>query len=147
MKKRIFIILLVLVFLITGCSKEDNDTNYVIEVDKLELQDGNKFNEYLVRDEKKIYFASNIREVYYTEENKKMTLKEYIMPLYANLDDIMKNITDDLQLSDMLKDGGTAIYKSLEYDITIVKCNTLVGNRDYFIGDYNMQFDEEAMCK
>jgi len=118
-----------------------------IKVEKLELQDGNKFNNYLERDGKTIYLASNIREIYYIEPNNKRTLKEYITPLYANLDDIMKGITNYLQTHDELNDGGTQIHKSFQYDITIVKCNTLVGSHDYYIGDYNMQYDNESMCK
>ena len=48
---------------------------------------------------------------------------------------------------DTLKDGGTAIYKSNIYDITLIKCNTIAGNKDIFIGDYSMNFDNESMCK
>lgn len=164
MKKKLFVFILFCVFLVTlsGCNKniennQDNDEKKVInvvagtadtiKVEKTELQDSNKFNKYLERDERTIYFASNIREVYYIEPNNKRTLKEYITPLYANLDDIMEGIIKYLQTHDELNDGGTQIHKSFEYDITIVKCNKIAGSHDYFIGDYNMQYDEDSMCK
>ena len=47
----------------------------------------------------------------------------------------------------ILKDGGTTIYKSNTYDITIIKCNTIAGNKDIFIGDYTMNFYNDLMCK
>ena len=46
-----------------------------------------------------------------------------------------------------LKDGGTKIYKSSKYDATIITCHTIAGNRDIYIGDYSMQFDNDSMCK
>ena len=52
-----------------------------------------------------------------------------------------------MELVDTLKDGETTIYKSKDYDITMINCNTLSGNNDIFIGDYNLEFDNNEMCK
>ena len=46
-----------------------------------------------------------------------------------------------------LNDGGTEIYNSYENDVTLVKCNTVFGNKDIYIGDYLMKFDNYSMCK
>ena len=42
---------------------------------------------------------------------------------------------------------GFFLYKSNKDNATIVVCHTTFGNKDVFIGDYNMQFDSESMCK
>ena len=118
-----------------------------IEVVKLEVANLNKFNKYLERDNKTIYLAGNIENIYYTETDTGMSLKDYIEKSYQTTDDGIKHLTDAMNLDDTLKDGGTAIYKSGEYDITIVKCNTIAGNKNIYIGDYSMNFDSESMCK
>ena len=48
--------------------------------------------------------------------------------------------------TETLRDGETIIYKNEISDITLVKCNTTKGNKDIFIGDYKMKFDDESMC-
>ena len=122
-------------------------SNIRIEVVKNTNQDGNKFNLYVYRDNK-IYLSSNIEEVYYIKRDlMKYTLKEYIIGMWQTTEDGMKNLTDILYNTETLRDGGTQIFKLKEYDITIVKCNTISGNRDYYIGDYNMTFDNGSMCK
>lgn len=118
-----------------------------IEVVKPEIHNDIKFNKYLERDNKRVYLAGNIEEVYYTESNTRMTLKDYITKAYQTTDDGIKNLTDCMNLIDTLRDGGTMVYKSSEYDITIIKCNTIAGNKDIFIGDYSMTFDNDSMCK
>jgi len=49
-------------------------------------------------------------------------------------------IIDILKLEDTFWDGGTKIYKG--DNITLIKCHTLAGNRDVYIGDENMKFKE-----
>ena len=122
-------------------------TANTIQVEKNNLQDGNRFNKYLERDGKTIYVASNIKEIYYDDVKTKYVLKDYVQNTYQTIDDSIKHLTNYLSLFSELNDGGTRIYKSQEYDITIVKCNTVGGNKDYYIGDYNMNFDSNSMCK
>jgi len=121
--------------------------NKKIEVIKPENYNSVKFNKYLERDNRAIYLAGNVEEVYYTDLETRMTLKDYISKSYQTLDDSIKHLTDILDYVDTLKDGGTTIYKSSAYDITLIKCNTIAGNKDIFIGDYSMSFDNESMCK
>ena len=127
--------------------KEPSNTSEKIEVIKPEVSNLNKFNKYLERDNRTIYLAGNVEEVYYTDSEIKMTLKDYISKSYQTLDDSIKYLTDIIDYVDTLKDGGTMIYKSNAYDITIIKCNTVEGNKDIFIGDYSMNFDSKSMCK
>jgi len=117
-----------------------------IEVIKPEYHNNIKFNKYLEIANRTIYLAGNIEEVYYTSSNTKHKLKDYISKTWQTTDDSIKQLTDNMNLIDILKDGGTTIYKSNEYDITIIKCNTIAGNKDIFIGDYKMIFDSDSMC-
>lgn len=124
-----------------------SSANKKIEVIKPDNYNSVKFNKYLERDTKRIYLAGNIEEVYYTDSETRMSLKDYISNSYQTFDDSVKHLTDIMDYIDTLKDGGTTIYKSNVYDITIIKCNTIAGNKDIFIGDYSMNFDNDSMCK
>jgi len=127
--------------------EESKYTNNKIEVIKPENYDTVMFNKYLERDNRTIYLAGNIGEVYYTDSETRMSLKDYISKSYQTLDDSIKHLTDIMDNVDTLNDGGTTIHKSKAYDITIIKCNTIAGNKNIFIGDYSMKFDSESMCK
>jgi len=121
--------------------------NKKIEVIKPEVYNAIKFNKYLERDTRTIYLTGNVEEVYYTDSETRMSLKDYISKSYQTIDDSIKHLTDIMDYVDILKDGGTTIYKSNAYDVTIIKCNTIAGNKDIFIGDYSMSFDNDSMCK
>ena len=121
-------------------------TGNTIKVKKTTLQNTNKFNEYLKRDGITIYFASNILEVYYNDVKKDMTLKYFIENVNQTTDDSIKQIARYLDKKEIYKDGGSTVYRSKEYDITLVKCNNMSGNKDVYIGDYNMNTDGITMC-
>lgn len=123
-----------------------SNNNKKIGIVKNENQNLNKFSIYLEKDERVVYISSALKEIYLIGEVKE-TLKNYISTTWQTTEDGMNSITDLLNNTETLRDGGTKIYKSKEYDITIIKCNTILGNRDYFIGDYNMNFDNDSMCK
>ena len=115
---------------------------------KRELQDNNKFNKYLERDERNIYLASNLEEVYfYGGEYELYPLRHYLENTWQTVTDGMKHLTDVMENTETLRDGGTKIYKLKNCDITIITCNTIAGNKDIFIGDDNMEFDNNSMCK
>lgn len=127
------------------------ETNITIEaipivIVKMENQDGNKYSIYLEQNNRIIYLASNIEEVYYYVPPKD-TLKNYLSSTFQTTDDGIKHLTDLMNNTGTLKDGGTKIYKSSKYDATIITCHTIAGNRDIYIGDYSMQFDNDSMCK
>ena len=119
-----------------------------IEIIKSEVIDLNKFNKYLERENRIVYLSGSIDEIYLKlSSGKKITLKYHFENVNQSLERSIEQLVNDMELTAMLKDGGTTIHKSSEYDITIVKCNTIAGNKDIFIGDYSMKFDSESMCK
>ena len=141
--KKIYLLMILSILLFVGCNSEPKK----LEVAKKEQADTNKYNVYYERDERIIYLSSTLEEVYYNTDTK-MTLKDYISKSYQTMYDSIKSITDLLALDVTLKDGGTEIYRSEEYDMTLIKCNRLKvegTNKDIFIGDYSLQFDED-MC-
>lgn len=113
---------------------------------KPEFHNDIKFNDYYKNNERTIYLAGNIEEFYIVNEGNKDTLKNYISQTYQTFDDSIKSITDKLDKKDILKDGGTTIYKSREKDLTMVVCKTIDGNKDVLIGDYSMEYEQD-MCK
>ena len=130
--KKIYLLMILSILLFVGCNSEPKK----LEVTKKDVADTNKYNVYYERDERIIYISSSLEEVYYNADTK-MTLKDYISKSYQTMDDSIKSITDLLALDVTLKDGGTEIYRSEEYDTTLIKCNRLKvegTNKDIFIG-------------
>lgn len=42
--------------------------------------------------------------------------------------------------------GGSMLYSSDEYDLSVLVCGTLDGNKDIYVGDYTMYYGN-TMCK
>ena len=104
---------------------------------------------YLEKDDRKIYLSSSIDEIYYFDNNEKHVLKDYIENTYQTAEDGIKHVTDLMEETATLKDGGTKIYRSEEYDLTIITCNRIKmendNNKDIYIGDYRLVFNNN-MC-
>lgn len=106
-----------------------------------------KFNDYYSTTDRIVYLAGNIKEFYITDESSQIkTLKYYISNTYQTFDDSIKSITEKLTKTSSLKDGGTTTYKSKGKDITLIVCNTIDGNKNVFIGDYSMEYEQD-MCQ
>ncbi|HBA38134.1 MAG TPA: hypothetical protein DCY94_05385 [Firmicutes bacterium] len=63
---------------------------------------------------------------------------------YDDVFDAVDKLKLGLKKVDTYKDGGSIMYKGK--DISLLACNTLEGNRDVFIGDGQLQY-EENFCK
>ncbi len=111
-----------------------------------ENEDSVDFNNYYTSNDRTIYLARNIGEFYVIDGENEMSLKQFISTVYQTFDDSIKDITDKLDYIDELNDGGTRIYKLKDKNITMITCNRLNGNRNIYVGDYALKF-EENMCK
>lgn len=130
MKKAIVGLLIIAVVLgITGCSSKNN-FNIEYECNKPKLL--------LSNDGRNIYTYC-IENITIEMKDRKVELKSYI----EDNSNAINKIIDTLKLEDTLMDGGTQIYKG---DITLIKCNTLDGNKDIYIGNDNMKF-KQNFCK
>lgn len=104
-----------------------------------------KFNEYYYNEIQKIYISSNIKEIYLIDYNKtKYSLKWYASNVNQSLNQTIESITNTMEKKDSLFDGGTIIYKSELKNVTIIVCNTLEGNKDIYIGDYQMNYTDQC---
>ena len=104
-----------------------------------------KFNEYYYNEIQKIYISSNIKEIYLIDYNKtKYSLKWYSSNVNQSLNQTIESITNTMEKKDSLFDGGIIIYKSELKDTTIIVCNTLEGNKDIYIGDYQINYTNQC---
>lgn len=116
---------------------------------KVALENNNeniKFKEYLKLDNRTIYLAENVNELFIVENKNQTSLKKYIINSTEVVDKSIESITNLLNKQSILKDGGTVIFKNKDKNITLIKCNTIDGNKDIYIGDYNLNF-KSNMCK
>ena len=129
-----------------ACSvKESNTEEFDFYLTKPEIHNDIRFNDYFTFENRKIYLAGNINQFYVIDEST-MTLKEFISNYNRSLDDSIKMITDKLEQTGALFDGGTTIYKSEDKDITLITCNKLSGNKNIYIGDYSLEYTDD-MCE
>ena len=131
MKKVIVGILIITI--VTGCSSKNNFN--------IEYKNQNECNK------PKLLLSKDGRNIYtYCLENITIEMKDRKAELKSYIEDnsnAINKIIDTLKLEDTLMDGGTQIYKG---DITLIKCNTLDGNKDIYIGNDNMKF-KQNFCK
>ena len=99
----------------------------------------NKVIEYYKYEEQKVYLVC-LDEIKLDDA----TLKDYFSKTYQTFDDSINNLTNSMKLVDTYKDGGTKLYKN--DSIALIKCNTIDGNKDIYIGDTNLEY-EESFCK
>lgn len=135
MKKEIVTILItgITILGITGCGSK---TDFQIE-----YQTQNECNkpELLMSKEERNIYTYCLENTTIKINDEKTELKSYI----EENSDAINQIISTLKLEDTLMDGGTQIYKG---DITLIKCNTLDGNQDIYIGNKNMEF-KQNFCK
>lgn len=109
-------------------------------------EDKISFNKYLTKENRTIYLENNIKELYIFDHQRRWTFKYYVTNTNQSLENSLKSVTDLLEKEANLKDGGTAIYKDKDKNMTVIACNTLNGNKDVYIGDYQLSF-KDNMCK
>lgn len=129
-----------------GGPYKDNDIDIELSVVADQTCGNIEFNEYLNNDNIKVYLEENVSDLYVTDVGQKMSFKDYANGINQTLDRSIKDLTNKLEKTAALDDGGTAIYKDKDKNITIIACNTLDGNRDVYIGDYDLYY-KNHMCK
>lgn len=81
-------------------------------------------------------------------DNNKYSLYESLSSSKISMDKIIAKLdyssTYAQVIKKVYKDGGSVMYSTFTY--SILKCNTLSGNKDYYIGKSDMEY-EEGFCK
>lgn len=129
-----FILGLIIITSLSGCEEEITDINYKV-VDEC----SNK-PELLLNDHNINIYTYCLDNMEVSVDNTRVKLDEYIV----NNVDWFEHIISKLDNVNNLGDGGTKIYKGS--NITVIKCNTLNGNKDVYIGNRDLEF-KENFCK
>lgn len=116
-------------------SQQDNQQ---IKITKTKECD-NQVIEYYQFEEQKVYLVC-LDEITIDDA----TLKDYFSKTYQTFNDSINSLINNMKLIDTYKDGGTKLYKN--DTISIIKCNTIDGNKDIYIGDINLEY-QENYCK
>ena len=115
---------------LTGCQGKVTDVS-----SKTNNECNHKAQLLLEQDDRKIYTYC-LNDVTIKINDKEENLKKFIETDNKAIDKII----DTLELEGNFSDGGTKVYKG--ENLTLVKCHTLDGNRDVYIGDQNMEFKQ-----
>ena len=149
MKKILFTILCL--FIITGCSNRELDENKIPD-DTLMLElvkitgCKNQATEYYqkIGQERKVYFVC-LNEIYIKKENtKQITLEYHFDNVNQSFDASIDQLINQMEMVDVYKDGGTKMYRGNNYRMLV--CNTIDGNKDIYIGDINLEYENDY-CK
>lgn len=97
----------------------------------------------------KLYYEGEDYDIYtYCLDSIKAKRENELVQLdeLFEMDDILENIYEKLMKVSSYKDGGSIMYRSDEENISILKCNTIDGNKDIYIGDGTMEY-ENGFCE
>lgn len=132
MKKQILTIFLYtfIVLGLTGCQNKITSITSTIDNNC-----SHKAKLLLEQENRKIYTYC-LDNVMIKNNDKEENLKSFIQ----NEDNAIDKIIDTLELKDSFSDGGTTVYKG--ENLTLIKCYTLDGNRDIYIGNQDMEFKQ-----
>lgn len=138
----LFVIILVVCIFIFVLLLNKNNSNLI--VNELENCD-NVAKLYYETDRVKIY-SYCLDSIEVIVDDKTIDLKEYLK------NNTIDNLINMLEKESTFYDGGTTIYKDggtkkiTSKGITLIKCNTLDGNRDIYIGNKDMEY-KANFCK
>lgn len=145
--KKILLIATILI-LLTGCKTKKtngptNKPNLNLEIVNTEECD-KEVREYINIDDRQVYTVC-ISEIFLIDED--ITLSSHIKNT-SNLDNSIEELTSNMSIEDIYKDGGTKVYRNS--NMTIIVCNAMLDsgktNKDIYIGDRNLEL-EDNFCK
>ncbi|HBA37485.1 MAG TPA: hypothetical protein DCY94_02050 [Firmicutes bacterium] len=118
-------------------------------VSKFEDEENVKIVESESCEGKKLYYEGNGFDIYtYCLDSIKVSGGEgnvELKDLFLG-DRTLKRLYEKLKKTEEFKDGGSIMYRDEEDGLSILKCNTLEGNKDIYIGKSDMAYEED-FCK
>lgn len=124
----------ILIISLSGCEKEITNINYKT------IDECSNKPELLLNDSEINIYTYCLNDMNVNVGETTLKLDEYI----SSNDNWFENIISKLDNVDTIYDGGTKIYKG--DNITVIKCNTLDGNKDVYIGNEDLEF-KQNFCK
>lgn len=120
----------VLLFGLTGCQEK------ITEVNSNNADNCNNKAQLLKEQKDRKIYTYCLNDVTIKINDKEEDLKKII----KTDDKAIEKIIDTLELKENYSDGGTKLYKG--ENLTLIKCHTLDGNKDIYIGNQNMKFKQ-----
>ena len=128
----IVIVLLIIYILIKPNNFNSNNINVAYSKQKT----CSNSIEYITEDDYSIYTYC-LDNLYIRKNNILTDFKEY----YQNNPNLINNLIKKSKEIEIYRDGGSIKY---QYDnLTIIKCHTLNGNKDIYVGPKNMEFEND----
>lgn len=115
--------------------------NEETEVETVET--GNKCSE------AKLYYSLDDYDIYtYCLDSIKISRDKEFVELSSlfESDTTIKDLFRNMKEKEVYKDGGSKLYIDTKQDIGLIKCNTIDGNRDIYIGNKDIKY-EKNFCK
>lgn len=141
---RILLILSFIVIFLLILSLILNNHNINIQSPSLKIEYSKKINcqekEELIKEDNYKIYTYCIDNLYINKNNKLIEFKEYYQEHKDIIDKLIKKDKNPLYY----KDGGSIKY--IVDNISIIKCHTLTGNEDIYIGDKNLKY-EDNFCQ
>lgn len=143
--KKLLLIAGVLLLLVGCGEKEENTTTHKYDFTVTPMDDCvAEAREYYQEGEITIYGVC-VNDINVTDEQgNQKSLKEHMDSDDKAIDANIMEITSSLQLTSVLDDGGTRIYKN--DNITVIRCGTTEGNNDVYIGNSTLNY-QRNFCK
>jgi len=99
--------------------------------------------------EAKLYYSLDDYDIYtYCLDSIKISRNKEFVELSSlfESDTTINDLFRNMKEKEIYKDGGSKLYVDEEQDIGLIRCNTIDGNRDIYIGSKDIKY-EESFCK
>ena len=148
MNKKILLLIIFVLVLTCGCTTEKKEEKVPrLEIVTKEKTSAEKFREYLKIKDRTIYIANDTEELYYVNYSKtKKTFKDHLTKTWLDIDMSMREIYDVIGDKTTMKDGSSVVYRSKDYDVTLIVCDHN-NNKDMYIGTSKLAYDDKNMCQ
>ncbi len=134
---------------LTYCGVDKIEKEYSYTIDTKEKKNCQEKAKLYIKDTNRLIYTYCLDEIKIKEKGK---LGVSLDKFYLQDESILESIIDNLESTSHLNDGGTTIFKDTsskkftKNGLTVIKCNTVKGNKDIYIGPENMKF-QENFCK
>lgn len=157
MKQRKFFLIFVIMACVctTACTEkklELDGNDFRIETKEVLNCSEEIYTKYYEEGNQTIYLAC-ISEINLIDNNQNISLKRYLSKDMETIDSVLNKITNKLSAVAYAYDGGTVVYQDLQehkitnHGLTVVQCNTMEGNKDVYIGPWQMNYENVCSQK
>lgn len=133
--------------IMTGCSSNAKlSDNFTIETKETGVCKTDELTKYYNLGDVEIYLSC-LSNVYLKDKNTKVELKDYLSGSSEEFENKLNKVLSKLNEETVFYDGGTTVYgdnkdnRKTNNGITIVRCHTLSGDRNIYIGPADAELE------